>query len=57
MGADNKYWKSLELFAYETYMIYKLDKASYIDLKPAQIKKLKMISVVALASKSKDLFY
>jgi hypothetical protein len=39
----------MELFAYENYTKYRSGKASYLDLKPQQIKKLKMISVADAA--------
>lgn len=48
---------TLELFAYENYGKYRANKAAYIDLRPPQLKKLKMISVADAAQKSKVLHY
>ncbi len=47
----------MELFAYENYTKYKSSKATYLDLKPPQLKKLKMISIADAAQKSKVLHY
>jgi hypothetical protein len=57
ISADNKAKKTLELFAYGTYLEFKKDKASYLDLNEKHLKKLKMISVADFASKSKKLSY
>ena len=47
----------MELFAYENYAKYKSNKAGYLDLRPPQLKKLKMISIADAAQKSKVLHY
>jgi COP9 signalosome complex subunit 7 len=48
---------TLELFAFENYTKYRTNKAGYLDLRPPQMKKLKMISVADAAQKSKVLHY
>ena len=57
MGAENKHYGTLQMFAYDSYMTYKENKDKYIELKPNQIKKLKMISIVDLAQRNKNLHY
>lgn len=59
MGPDNKHLQTLELFAYDTYQKYKAQHGSgkFIDLKPQQVKKLKMISIADMSHKSKVLGY
>lgn len=57
MGADNPYFRTLELFAYDNYQTYVSNKASYMELKTAQVKKLKMITIVDLAQRDKMLSY
>lgn len=47
----------MELFAFETYQKYKAFPEKYVELKPSQLKKLKMITIADLASKSKDIGY
>ena len=46
-----------ELFAYENFSKYRSNKAVYLELKPQQVKKLKMISIADAAQKSKVLHY
>lgn len=48
---------TLRLFAYSNYQEYKLNRARFLDLKPAQIKKLRMISIVDAAQRTKVLDY
>ena len=57
LGASNKYLKSLKLFAYENYEDYKNNSKEYIALNEKQLKKLKMLSVITMAGKSKTLSY
>ena len=57
LGASNKYLKSLKLFAYENYEDYKNNSKEYIVLNEKQLKKLKMLSVITMAGKSKTLSY
>lgn len=57
MGADNTYLKTLELFAYDNYQAYIKNKQAYLELKPNQVKKLKMITVADLAQREKVLPY
>ena len=46
---------TLELFAYENYSKFRGNRAGYIDLRPPQLKKLKMISVADHAQKSNNI--
>ena len=48
---------TLDLFAYHNYSKYRANRAAYLDLRPPQLKKLKMISVADAAQKSKVLHY
>lgn len=48
---------TLDLFAYGTYPEYLQNKEKYIELKPAHISKLKLITLVDLASKSAKVSY
>ncbi|CDW71884.1 cop9 signalosome complex subunit 7b [Stylonychia lemnae] len=57
IGADNKFFRTLELFAYDNYLVYKNSKDAFIDLKPQQVKKLKMISIADRATRDKILNY
>ena len=57
LGGSNKYLKSLKLFAYENYEDYKNNSKEYIALNEKQLKKLKMLSVITMAGKSKTLSY
>eukprot|EP00347_Sterkiella_histriomuscorum_P022223 403331239 len=57
MGGDNKHLRTLELFAYDNFQIYHSNRDRFIDLKPQQLKKLKMISIADLAQKTKVLHY
>jgi COP9 signalosome complex subunit 7 len=57
MGAENKHFKTLELFAYDNFSKYKSQKGDFIELKANQVKKLKMISIVDMAKRTKILHY
>jgi COP9 signalosome complex subunit 7 len=57
MGQESKHYRTLSLFAFETYLQYKQNLTSFLELKPQQIKKLKMITIADIASKSKNLEY
>ena len=48
---------SLELFAYGTYPDYLKEQDKYISLKPAQINKLKLLTLVDLSSKQSQVTY
>ena len=50
MGKESKHLKTLNLFAFETYQVYKKSPKDYIDLKPQMQKKLKMITIAEMAS-------
>jgi hypothetical protein len=52
-GSSAKYFKTLELFAYGNYRTYKANAKLFTELSPQQVKKLKMISIVDIASKEK----
>ena len=43
LGEKNKYFQTLKLFSYLTYLDYKKAKANYIDLKPKMLQKLKIL--------------
>jgi hypothetical protein len=45
LGPANKHLATLELFAYDTYSTFKEKRANFIELSPAQLKKLKMITI------------
>ena len=49
MGKDSRHLKTLSLFAFDTYQIYKKNTKAYIDLKPQMAKKLKMITIAEMA--------
>lgn len=49
--------RSLQLFAFQTYKQYKENPQAFIELKPQQLKKLKMITIAEMASKDKFLKY
>ena len=48
---------TLDLFAYGTYPEYLQNKANYIELKPPHLSKLKLITLVDLASKNAKVSY
>ena len=48
---------TLNLFTYGTYPEYLKNKAKYVELKPAHLSKLKLITLVDLASKSAKVSY
>lgn len=54
---DQKYLETLELFAFGTYKDYLNNKSKFIDLSPAQMKKLQHLTIVTLATKSKCISY
>ena len=47
----------MRLFAYSNFREYKKSSTKYLELKPLQLKKLKMISIVDATHKSKVLEY
>ena len=49
---ENKTYKTLELFAYGTYNTFKKNPNAYLKLKPPQLRKLKQLTIVTLASQS-----
>ena len=57
MGNESKHYQTLQLFAFDTYKKHKESPQKYIDMKPQQIKKLKMITIADMASHSKVLDY
>lgn len=58
MGPTNKHLATLNLFAYDSYSVYKQSPSKYIDLNHSMTRKLRMISIAETASKeSKTLYY
>ncbi|XP_057304561.1 COP9 signalosome complex subunit 7a-like isoform X2 [Hydractinia symbiolongicarpus] len=51
----SKDWKLLQLYAYGKYSDYISNKSEIPDLTENQIKKLRLLTIASLASKSKDL--
>ncbi|XP_014672345.1 PREDICTED: COP9 signalosome complex subunit 7b-like [Priapulus caudatus] len=51
------YWRLLHLFAFGTYADYKENKAQLPEMTPTQTKKLKHLTIVSLANKSKCIPY
>ncbi|KAK2181311.1 hypothetical protein NP493_403g00021 [Ridgeia piscesae] len=56
-GTSASYLSLLKLFAYGTYNDYKANKDTLPELTPAQVKKLKHLTIVSLANKNKCLPY
>ncbi|KAJ8982439.1 hypothetical protein NQ317_010179 [Molorchus minor] len=56
-GPDKKYLSTLELFAFGTFKDYLLNQNNFLELTPAQIKKLQHLTIVTLATKSKCIPY
>jgi PCI domain len=57
-GTDEQAWlDALRLFAYGTYTEYKASTTKYPTLSPQQIRKLKQLTIVDLASQHKTLSY
>ena len=54
---DEKYLKLLRLFAFGTLFDYRADPASFPELTDRMLSKLKLLSLVSLASESKRLKY
>ena len=50
LGETNKHFMTLNLFAFGTYAEFTKSRASYIQLKPAVEKKLKMLTIADMAS-------
>lgn len=51
------YYNTLELYAYGTYNDYKLNRDKYLELTEAQLKKLKMLSILSIATNNKIVSY
>lgn len=56
-GEHEPYWKLLQLFAFGTYSDYKGVAESLPALSPAQLTKLRHLTIVSLAAKSKHISY
>ena len=54
---DPKWKATLELFAFGTYQQYTTQSALYVQLKPAQLKKLKLLSIAEISSKENLIMY
>jgi len=52
-----KYWKLLQLYAFGVFNDYKVDPNSFPQLNELQIKKLRLLTIVTFASKSKFVSY
>lgn len=57
LGPANKHLATLQLFAYDNYSKYKTNPGAYIELSPAQMKKLKMVTIAEGAQREKVLRY
>lgn len=55
--AHSKYWKLLQLYAFGTYKDYQAEPNSFPELNELQIKKLRLLTIATLASKSKFVSY
>ncbi|KAJ1911683.1 hypothetical protein H4219_005860 [Mycoemilia scoparia] len=51
------YYRLLEIFAYETYQTYKDESEQLPSLEPTHVSKLKILSLMTYAAKSKTLEY
>lgn len=56
-GPHEKYYNSLQLFAYGTYREYVANQEKVLELTPAMKKKLQHLTIVTLAIKSKCIPY
>ncbi|XP_068633439.1 COP9 signalosome complex subunit 7b [Battus philenor] len=56
-GAYATHYKTLNLFAYGTYKEYLENKADYLELTPAQCKKLQHLTIATLATQEKCIPY
>ncbi|XP_064598951.1 COP9 signalosome complex subunit 7b-like [Liolophura sinensis] len=56
-GPHASYFKLLNIFAYGTYHDYKENKANLPELTPAQVTKLRHLTIVTLATKTKRIPY
>jgi hypothetical protein len=54
LGATNKHLCTLNLFAFESYIDYKKNKAGYLDLKEGMVKKLKLISIADMSARRRE---
>lgn len=56
-GEDQKYFNTLNLFAYGTYKEYRQQVSNYIELSSVMQKKLQHLTLVSLATKDKRISY
>lgn len=56
-GPHSSFFNLLNVFAYGTYKEYKAERANLPELSPVQLKKLRHLTVVSLATKSKCIPY
>lgn len=56
-GEEQNFYSTLELFAFGTYKDYLASKNKFLELTPAQKKKLQHLTIVTLATKSKCIPY
>jgi COP9 signalosome complex subunit 7 len=57
LGPGSKHLATLNLFAYDTIDEYNTNKAKYLALKPSQLKKLELLTIADMASKSRIVDY
>ncbi len=57
LGPSSKHLATLNLFAYDTIDEYNLQKDKYLALKPQQLKKLELLTIADMASKSSIVAY
>lgn len=56
-GSHSPYYDLLNIFAYGTYSDYKAKKGKLPELTPAQLTKLRQLTIVSLATKTKHIPY
>ena len=54
LGPNNAHLRTLNLFAFESYLEFKKNKANYIPLTDVALKKLKLISIADMANKKRE---
>ena len=57
LGPTSKQLATLNLFAYDTIDEYNKNKDKYLALKPSQLKKLELLTIADMASKSSHVEY
>ena len=57
LGPTSKQLATLNMFAYDTIDEYNKNKDKYLALKPSQLKKLELLTIADMASKSSHVEY